>query len=443
MAYLQNTLRIALAAVTLASVPLTLVGPAVLRAEEALDVVELSGEYAALIEEAPAPLDESALFAPAEEWSAPLAEVAAAATPVPTVVPSPTPQPAAAPAPTAAPLPTTLRAPGHFIYGAVLADPKGSVNAARAAGLTHVSAFVPWQNVEPSKGRYLFKEKESWGAPVANDLTNVVEAARAANLKVVLRLDEPPAWAGGKMYRLDPADVERYVYEAVSYGKGTITHVEVFNEPNLPFEWGTAPVDPAGYVRLLVAANRGAKRADPGVSVISAAISPRTGGYGGTMEDVDFLDAIYKAGAKGHFDLLGIHAYLGNFAPEAPSECVPMCLRTLELLRAVMERNGDAAKGAYVTEIGVLQSTPQDLGAYEWMEVPAEQRAENLVKGLHVLNAAYPWVRGANVFNLDYAVVPWVPATSPMHWFSLLNPDRSPRPAYNRIKDARATGQLP
>ena len=120
-----------------------------------------------------------------------------------------------------------------------------------------------------------------------------------------------------------------------------------------------------------------------------------------------------------------------------------MCLRTLELLRAVMEKNGDAAKGAHVTEMGVLQSTPNDLGAYEWMEVPAEQRAENLVKSLQLLNAAYPWVRGANVFNLDYAVVPWVPATSPMHWFSLLNPDRSPRPVYNRLKDGRTSGQLP
>lgn len=419
MSYAKKLLRTSLAAVSLAAIPFTIVGPATLHAEY----------------EASANLEWS-------EASGPAAEALPAATP--TVAPTPLATATAVPtaAPTATPLPP-LRAPGHFTYGAVLADPKGSAGAAKAAGLTHISAFVPWKNVEPRKGHYLFKQMESWGAPVANDLTNVVSAAKAQNLKVVLRLDDAPEWAGGKMYRLDPADVERYVYEAVSYAKGTITHVEVFNEPNLPFEWGTAPVDPQGYLRLLVAANRGAKRADAGVQVILAAVSPRTGGYGGTMEDVEFVDALYRAGAKGHFDLLGIHAYMGNFAPEAGSDCVPMCLRTLELLRSVMERHGDGAKGAYITEIGVLEATAQDLGAYEWMEVASAQRAENLVKGLQYVNAAYPWIRGANVFNLDYAVVPWVPASSPMHWFSLLNQDRTPRPAYGRLQQARASGQLP
>ena len=47
-------------------------------------------------------------------------------------------------------------------------------------------------------------------------------------------------------------------------GKGTIQFVEVFNEPNLPYEWGGAP-DPGAYARLLAAAYNGVKRADPNV----------------------------------------------------------------------------------------------------------------------------------------------------------------------------------
>ncbi|HEV2122685.1 MAG TPA: hypothetical protein VGW38_07920, partial [Chloroflexota bacterium] len=218
---------------------------------------------------------------------------------------------------------------------------------------------------------------------------------------------------------------------------------EVFNEPNLPFEWGTSPVDPAAYTRLLAAAYRGAKRADASVQVVSAALSPRTGGYGGTMEDVDFLDGVYRAVGQAHFNMLGLHAYLGNFAPEADSSCVPMCFRTIELLRAVMEKHGDSAKKALITGIGVLEQTAQDLGAYEWMELPADERADYLVKALQLANANYRWIAGAMVFNLDYATTPWVPQSSPMHWFSLLNPDRSPRQAYNRLKDARTNGALP
>ena len=85
------------------------------------------------------------------------------------------------------------------------------------------------------------------------------------------------------MYALNPADVEDYVYHVVRYAAGTIAYVEVFNEMNLPIEWGTSPTDPADYARILAGAYRGAKRADPGVVVVSAAPSQRTGGRGVCM----------------------------------------------------------------------------------------------------------------------------------------------------------------
>ena len=305
-----------------------------------------------------------------------------------------------------------------------------------------MAAHVAWSQVEPSRGRYLFKERTSWGAPVANDLTNVLTAAREAGLKVVLRVGAPPAWAGGAVHQLDPADAERYVFEAVSYGKGTIAFVLAFNELNLPFEWGTSPVDPAAAARLQAAVHRGARRADPSVRVVAPAVAPRTGGVGGTMQDVDWLDAFYRAGAREHFDLLGMNAYLGGFAPDSDPACAPMCFRTIELLRAVMEQHGDGAKAVLLTELGVLEQAAQDLGPYEWMELPADRRAEHLVAALQLAHAGYPWIAGAVLFNLDYATVPWVPPTSAMHWFSLLNPDRSPRLAYARLRDARASGVL-
>ena len=73
--------------------------------------------------------------------------------------------------------------------------------------------------------------------------------------------------------------------------------------------------DPAAYARILAGAYRGAKRADPYVTVVSAAPSQRTGGLGGTMEDIDWLNGLYDAGAAASFDALGVHAYLGNFDP--------------------------------------------------------------------------------------------------------------------------------
>jgi hypothetical protein len=77
------------------------------------------------------------------------------------------------------------------------------------------------------------------------------------------------------------------------------------------------------------------------------------------------------------------------------------------------------------------------------MKLPPDQRANDLIDAFHRANADYAWIEGATVFNLDHAVVGSVPPTSEQFWFSLLNPDRSPRAAFSRIQQARASGELP
>ena len=330
-----------------------------------------------------------------------------------------------------------------FLYGTILQS-LDNAPLARDAGFTTMSAYVAWRNVEPARGQYVFEQQDQWGRTQANDLTNVINAARGSGLRVGLRLDAPPDWAGGAVYKLDPADVEDYVFHVVQYARGSIAYVEVFNEMNLPLEWGTSPVDPAAYARILAGAYRGAKRADPNVLVVSAAPSQRTGGLGGTMEDIDWLDGLYNGGGAASFDALGMHAYVGNQDPSAdPATCTPMCFRDIELYRAVMQLHGDIGKRALITEFGTLEQ-PQpgiDLGPYAWMAVAPDARANYLVQALHMASTQYPWLMGATVFNLDYAATQ--PKTSERSWFSLLNPDRTPRPAYTAIQQARQNGFLP
>src|SRR6266852_6347866 len=129
-----------------------------------------------------------------------------------------------------------------FSYGTIL-NALENAPVARDGGFNLLSAYVAWRAVEPSRGQYIFEQRDQWGRTAANDLTNVLNAARENGLKVGLRLDAPPDWAGGAVYRLDPADVEDYVYHAVRHAAGTVAYVEVFNEMNLPLEWGTSPVD--------------------------------------------------------------------------------------------------------------------------------------------------------------------------------------------------------
>jgi hypothetical protein len=114
----------------------------------------------------------------------------------------------------------------------------------------------------------------------------------------------------------------------------------------------------------------------------------------------------------------------------------------VEEFRGVMQRHG-ASQPMYITEFGALEDTPMDLGQFTWMKLPPDVRASDLVDAFRRANADYPWIGGATLFNLDYAAVGSIPPTSEQFWFSLLNPDRSPRAAFTRFQQARASGDLP
>ena len=325
-----------------------------------------------------------------------------------------------------------------FPYGVLVAD-IGSAPRAQAAGFRVLASTVSWSRTEPKRGQYPFEQKDQYGRTAANDVTNLINAASGNGMKFGFRLIDPPAWAGGSPARVNPADLEDYAFHVVQYAHGSLAYFELFNEQNLVSEWG-GPPDPAAYARLIAAAYRGVKRADPSIPVVNAGPSQRTGGRDGSIEDVDWLDGFLAAGGASSVDALGVHAYLGAFDPGTDPSCQPLCFREVEQFRAVMDRYGDA-QPMYITEFGALENTSTGLGQFDWMKLPSDERAAFLVKALEMADT-YPWMAGATLFNLDYAAA-GRPPTSEQFWFSLLDESRSPRPAYTRIAQARSSGDLP
>jgi hypothetical protein len=115
---------------------------------------------------------------------------------------------------------------------------------ARDAGFQLTWGYVWWQQVEPTRNNFLFKTSDNWGGTTRNPLSTALEAANNAGMRVILRRDGVPDWAGGSPIRVDPADVETYTCESGIRQSRAIQYVEVFNEQNLPDEWGATP-DPA------------------------------------------------------------------------------------------------------------------------------------------------------------------------------------------------------
>ncbi len=325
------------------------------------------------------------------------------------------------------------RSDGGLVYGVIVdtTDPI-SMRLAREAGFSHVKMILSWSRLEPSPGRFLWLETPE------NDLDNVLKAAGSEGLVLVMRVDDVPGWAGGSPANADLDAVESFYAATASHSSGRISAYEVLNEPNLPFEWG-GPPDPATYVEFLKAAYRGVKAGDPAAVVVGGGLSPNTGGFGGTIEDDEFLEGMYAAGARGYFNALGVHNYGGNVEPERDPGTCGICFRRAEMYRALMVRHGDAGTPIWATEFGWLLDPGRGMGQYDWMKVSAAQQADYVVRSYRYAASNWPWMRGMLLSNLDASTSPY--HTGPedgLPWFAILNEDHSPRPAYEAFKAMRA-----
>ena len=117
------------------------------------------------------------------------------------------------------------------------------VDLIKGANLQWVKLTVPWRSIEAS-----CKGCIDW-----DELDRVMLASSAAGLKVLARVDHPPAWARAIPAENgppdDPYDYADFVGEmsrryANGSPKGTIHAIQVWNEPNLSREWGGTGVEP-------------------------------------------------------------------------------------------------------------------------------------------------------------------------------------------------------
>lgn len=301
-----------------------------------------------------------------------------------------------------------------------------SMQLAREAGFTHAKMMLQWPRVEPKRGRY------TWADTRENDLDNLLKAANAEEMSLVLRVDGVPDWAGGSPAGAN-LDAVASFYEAIAtYARGRVAGYEILNEPNLPFEWG-GPPSASAYTAYVKAAYRGVKRGDPDALVLAGGLSPAA-----EVDDLEFLRGMYAAGLRGNMDALAAHNYGGNFEPEADPAACQICFRRNERYRQIMVDAGDAKTPIWSTEFGWLLDGGKHMGQYDWMRVSAERQAEYIVRAYRYGRANWPWLGGLLLSNLDASTSPY--HTGPqdgMPWFAILNKDHSPRAAYKAFKRMR------
>jgi hypothetical protein len=320
----------------------------------------------------------------------------------------------------------SLSAPDAFGYGVNMAD-LGKAYLVRDMGFNWIKSYVNWETVEPQPGQYRWTDPD-----------NIVAAFEGYHVRILLRVHGTPAWArpDGTFLSYPPddtADFARFMGALAARYRGRVAAYEIWNEPNLNYEWGYLQPDPAVYTALLQAAYRAVKAADPQALVISGGLATTGDGSATAMGDLAFLQGMYDAGAQGSFDALGSHPYAFGHDPDYQDAWGTSLARVVQQ-REVMVRNGDAATPIWITEAGWVLHTSWNLVEHEAVAVDEAQQADYLTRAYQKVRTEWPWVAAMFLFNLDFSSVPWYPAAEPMRWYAILNPDRSPRPAYTNLK---------
>ena len=82
------------------------------------------------------------------------------------------------------------------------------------------------------------------------------------------------------------------------------------------------------------------------------------------------------------------------------------------------------------------------VGFLDDLFVTPEARGQGVVEALYdslgelARQQDWPFVEAIFLFNLDFSTVPWYTASEPMRWYAILNPDRTPRPAYITLRQS-------
>ncbi|HUV74496.1 MAG TPA: hypothetical protein VMW79_09315 [Anaerolineae bacterium] len=319
-----------------------------------------------------------------------------------------------------------------------------TLEMASDAGLGWVKQQFPWEEIEPvQKGEFYDgrTRRSSW-----EKYDRIVDLCEEYGLQIIARLDRPPDWTreDNTYKERPPDDFEDYgdfVFAFVDRYRGRIKYVQIWNEPNIFPEWGNRPVDPAEYVNLLRVAYERAKEADPNVYVLSAPLAITLGqehpepGKWISMNEIEFVEEMYKVGAKDYFDILSANAFGLGSAPEEAAQPRVLNFQRVLFLREVMERHGDSGTPIWFNEYG-WNASPEDFPEEQlvWQRVGEQDQADYTVRGIEYAQERWPW---AGVFNIWYfRQVGSISPDSSDYYFRVVDVDFTPRLVYHAIKEA-------
>jgi polysaccharide biosynthesis protein PslG len=250
----------------------------------------------------------------------------------------------------------------------------GSAGVVRGTGARWQRVFLWWSAMQPTRGTVDERLLAAY--------QRGARAAAARKLKLIVVVLGTPAWAStdgrvnGPPAR--PADYAAFIRTVAARLRPNVAAYEIWNEPDIEKFWG-GPPDAAAYARLLRAAHPAVKSADRNAKVV---FGPLTG------NDFGFLAGAYRAGARGHFDAVGVHTDIPchieppeHYIRDPDGSVSRWSFLGYRSVRRTMLRHGDR-KPIWMTELGwAASAVPCPVGVWAGQKlagVTEAQQAANL-----------------------------------------------------------------
>ncbi len=347
-----------------------------------------------------------------------------------------------------------------------------TLEMASAMGARYVRMQMPWEDVEiHAKGDFEDRRNPAHLRSAWEKYDFIFAEMQRLGLEPIVRIDRPPRWARAQADATERfqaglaelgtstgppdsyADYADFVAAVVARYRGSVRFIQIWNEPNLAYEWNWVLPEPERFTQLLKMAADAARRANPDVVILFPSLSPTDGLEPriAPLSELEYLDRVYKAGGAASFDIMSAQAY-GLGQPPDEHRYVrprPLLRRPIDtridvsrvvLLREVMQHHGDSNTAVWISEFGYV-TAPAELPHSWGVSVSEEQRAAYLVGQLERARREWPWVGVMNVWMLRWGGDAPDPR-NPTAYFAIVDHDFKPTAAYTALQKYSATGSF-
>ncbi|HEC22410.1 MAG TPA: hypothetical protein ENI95_05795 [Chloroflexi bacterium] len=348
---------------------------------------------------------------------------------------------------------------GYGIQAQIHINTEQTLDQVEQLGMGWVKQQIRWADLEPQPGA------RNWDA-----LDAIFAATSARNLKVLVSIVDAPDWARSvtaEGLAGPPDDVQHYVdyvSELVRRYPGAVHAVEIWNEQNLEREWYTAGgLSAAAYMNLLAPTASAIHEIDPGVIVISGALTP-TGVNDGVLaiDDFQYMQQMIDAGLLDYVDCVGAHHNGINLPPDISAEDAFAGGAPPGTVFIGPFDNGNplnphhswsfysTLNGYHDMIVAAGRNTPLCVTEFGWASVEGmqgepregfefaydnslEDQAANIVQAFQLMHD-WGFVRLAILFNLDFSPKAGGNPQDDTTLYSILTPEGAPRPAFDAVR---------